>query len=1077
MRIVRIYALTTALLVSLFLSSLSTGVQAQTSVQTPVNQLDDAGLQVSAKDGETLIDWSLSTAGAADVKAAGVATLNWPTTAYNGYELPMRLVAVQVDDIARAAAIQEPFLVRTLDVQPWAGELRLAAPQNPPDLPADEMPDYIQPTVDPILPEAPVFVLREGRLRGRTVRVVAISPVFVQDGVVKLTTRLQVAIPGATPLTDGLHSLAAAPTILDDVDATAIVPPNLAATQNGAKLIVSEQGMQVVTGQMLAVGGLDPSFLSNVGNLGLSFQGQPVALEIRDDNHNGRLDANETLRFYAEAADDYWNEGQTYWLTANGSNVIRMETRNVAPDSVTPQRSDAYESGVWRDNKEYSTLFPGPNRDHWFAGKLQVGSADEGKPEGDYPAIEVAIANQLPPAGDGETRLTVKTLVYKLEPNVGQGENKPPRVTMRVRLGNAADDIEFVTDSEVLKASATDWITTVDANNTADNVKLILLPPDPGIIGGTVVETASKVYVDEVEWRRKVQLDFRSQGAIFQGVDGTWRYSMRSLPNPYTLYDITDSARPAILTGLSNENGFVSFQDSSSPVHHYLVSGPGIERYPIVEAHSGTNILNAMADVDAIYIAPNRFHVTLQRLVDHRRGQSCWQGLSMSQTKPCNPAIVDVQDVYDAYGYGQIGPEAIRAFLQAVYDKYGGELEAVTLVGDGNQDPKNYEERDYVEGIDTEIIPPYLAYQIGDEDSSIYVDPFIRRTGCENCFGQLDGDDPLTGDDPPPPADPDIPPARPGSGFLPDIMVGRMPVKNTAELRDLVTKILRYETEYDPNDPYNEKLVFLADNYVKSCDPNGPRDTAGNFVAYTEGVIDVIPESATIERVYYDPTQIYDPNDLDGDGTDCNFLTRDSSNGPFEGNPWWAYQKALGAVDAGGGLFTYNGHSSQWRYAVTERDQSALSKLPPDAPAGGLDTNHLFYIWDVDSLDNDEHPFIGLSMTCLTSQFHKPIEFGMTLDEHMILHERGGAVATWGSTGLSVAQGHDLLQQGFHRELWRERDGRARMGELTMAGYLEQFTESGCCDDVRRTFMVMGDPLTLVRVGAIDNVYLPAVAR
>ncbi len=1074
MRIVRIYALTMALLLSLLLPSLSTGVQAQASVQTSEDQPDDAGLQVSAEDGGTVIDWSISASGSADVQAAGVTALDWPTTAYNGYELPMRLVAVQVDDIARAAAVQEPFLVRTVDAQPWVGELQLAAPQAPPDLPADEMPEYILPTVAPALPDAPVFVFREGRLRGRIVRVVAISPLFTQDGVVKLATRLQVSIPGATPLTDGLRSLAAAPAAFNDVDVAAITPPNPAATQNGAKLIVSERGMQIVTGQALAAAGLD---LGNVGNLGLSFQGRPVALEIRDDNRNGRLDANETLRFYAEATGDYWNETQTYWLTANGTNVIRMESRNVAPDPATPMRSDAYESGIWRDDKEYSTLFPGPNRDHWFAGRLQIGSTEEGKPEGDYPAIEVDIANQLPPAGDGETQLTVKALAYKLEPNVGQGENKPPRVTMRVRLGNAADDIEFVTDSEVLKASAADWVTTVDVNNTDDAVKLILLPPDPGIIGGTVVETASKVYVDEVAWRRKVQLDFRAQGAIFQGVDGTWRYNMWSLPSAYTLYDITDRTRPVILTGLSEENGSGLFQDSDSPARRYLVSGPGVEHQPVVEAHNGKNILNAMAGVDAIYIAPQRFHVTLQPLADHRQGQLCWQGLSMNLTKPCNPAIVDVQDVYDAYGYGQISPEAIQRFLKAVYDKYGGELEAVTLVGDGNQDPKNYEGRDYVEGIDTEIIPPYLAYRIGDEDSNIYVDPFIRRTGCENCFGQLDGDDPLTGDDPPPPADPDAPQARPGSGFLPDIMVGRMPVKNTVELRDLVTKILRYETEYDPYDPYNEKLVFLADNYIKSCDPNGPRDTAGDFVAYTEGVIDVIPDDVTIERIYYDPSQIYDPNDLDGDGTVCNFLTLDSSRGPFEGNPWWAYQKTLAALDAGAGLFTYNGHSSQWRYAVTERDQSALSKLPPEAPAGGLDTNHLFYIWDVDSLDNDDYPFISLSMTCLTSQFHKPIEFGMTLDEHMILHERGGAAATWGSAGLSVAQGHDLLQRGFQKELWREREGRARMGELTMAGYLEQFTESGCCDDVRRTFMVMGDPLTLVRVGAIDNVYLPLVER
>ena len=1068
MRIVKVYALTVALLASLLLPSLSPGVYAQSA-----SQPDSSNLQSREQGDETVIDWALSIPGSSAVQAADVTALGWPTTAYNGYDLPMRLVAVQVDEKAGAATIQDPFLVRTLEAQPWAGELQLAAPQTPPDLPADEMPEYILPEVKPALPNAPVFVFREGRLRGRTVRVVAISPIFTQNGVVKLATRLQVTIPNATPLTDGLPSLADAPAILDDVDAAAIAPINPAATQNAAKLIVSERGMQVVTGEALAATGLD---LNNVDKLGLSFMGQPVALEVRDSNQNGRLDANETLRFYAEATDDYWNETQTYWLTANGNNVIRMASRNVTPNPATPLLLEAYESGVWRDDKEYTTLYPGPNRDHWFAGKLQVGSTDEGRPEGDYPAVEVSIANQLPPAGDGETQLTVKTLAYKLEPNVGQGENKPPKVTMRVRLGNAADDIEFITDNEVLKASAADWITTVDVNNMDNRVKLILLPPEPGIIGGTVVETSSKVYVDEVEWRRKVQLDFSGRGAIFQGIEGTWRYAMRGLPAPYTFYDITDGARPVVLTGLSAENGSVFFQDSAPPARRYLIAGPGTEHAPVIEAHNGKNILNEMAGVDAIYIAPARFHATLQPLVDQRRGQSCWQGLSMNLTKPCNPAIVDVQDIYDAYGYGQISPEAIQRFLKAVYEKYGGELEAATLVGDGNQDPKNYEGRDYQDGIDTEIIPPYLAYRIGDEESNVYVDPFIRRASCENCFGQLDGDDPLAGDDPLP-TDPNASPVRPGSGFLPDIMIGRMPVKNTVELRDLVSKILRYENEYDPYDPYNEKLVFLADNYIKSCDPNGPRDTAGDFVAYTEGVIEVIPEDVIIERIYYDPSQIYDPADLDGDGSICNFLTRDSANGPFEGNPWWAYQKTLNAMNRGGALFTYNGHASQWRYAITERDQTPLSKLPPEAPATGLDTNHLFYLWDVDSLNNNDYPFIALSMTCLTSQFQKPIEFGMTLDEHMILHERGGAAATWGSTGLSVAQGHDLLQRGFQKELWRERNGRARMGELAMAGYLEQFTESGCCDDVRRTFMVMGDPLTLVRAGAIDNIYLPLVER
>ena len=51
------------------------------------------------------------------------------------------------------------------------------------------------------------------------------------------------------------------------------------------------------------------------------------------------------------------------------------------------------------------------------------------------------------------------------------------------------------------------------------------------------------------------------------------------------------------------------------------------------------------------------------------------------------------------------------------------------------------------------------------------------------------------------------------------------------------------------------------------------------------------------------------------------------------------------------------------------------------------------------------------------------------------------------------------------------------MGDLIMGGYLEQYTESACCDDVRRTFMLMGDPMTRVRMGEIEGAYLPLVAR
>ena len=107
---------------------------------------------------------------------------------------------------------------------------------------------------------------------------------------------------------------------------------------------------------------------------------------------------------------------------------------------------------------------------------------------------------------------------------------------------------------------------------------------------------------------------------------------------------------------------------------------------------------------------------------------------------------------------------------------------------------------------------------------------------------------------------------------------------------------------------------------------------------------------------------------------------------------------------------------------------------------------------------------------------------GTTLDERMFLHPNGGAAAVWGPSGLSVLHGHDDLQYGFHKLLAAKEPGTAKLGELVQAGYFENFSPSpernklyACCEDVRRTFLLFGDPLTTVRLAPDLSVYLPMV--
>ena len=86
-----------------------------------------------------------------------------------------------------------------------------------------------------------------------------------------------------------------------------------------------------------------------------------------------------------------------------------------------------------------------------------------------------------------------------------------------------------------------------------------------------------------------------------------------------------------------------------------------------------------------------------------------------------------------------------------------------------------------------------------------------------------------------------------------------------------------------------------------------------------------------------------------------------------------------------------------------------------------------------------------------------------------------GAIATLGSTGLGVAHGHDLLADGFFRQLWSQPD--QRLGDSIQAGYLKLFTAGGCCQDALRTFALLGDPLLQPQAMQAKQIFVPLINR
>jgi hypothetical protein len=135
------------------------------------------------------------------------------------------------------------------------------------------------------------------------------------------------------------------------------------------------------------------------------------------------------------------------------------------------------------------------------------------------------------------------------------------------------------------------------------------------------------------------------------------------------------------------------------------------------------------------------------------------------QAEGLSVKVVDVRDVYAQYRHGIFDATAIKAFIADAAAKMGTQF--VLLVGGDT-----YDYRDDLKKGTISFIPTLYA-QTDDIVTYAPVDPL---------YGDLDGDD------------------------VPEVAVGRLPVRTAAELDSVIRKILAYD-----NDGRERSAVFAAD--------------------------------------------------------------------------------------------------------------------------------------------------------------------------------------------------------------------------------------------------------------------------
>ncbi len=940
--------------------------------------LPSSPLQLTSTTDSLSITWPNATVSA----AAAIAQL--PTKRYQGYELPLQLFTVALPAAATTmvAGSGDSLVLNSLTSEPWRGEIQPAAPLQPAVIDGETAVDLPLAPETVALPTAPLFLLRQGTLHGQMVAIYALSPIYQEGDQVKMATALSATINHAllwaeTP-TDVTSAALQSPSRTSPV---ALQPTNPDAAQQAIKFQVSAIGIQTVTGAQLAAAGFSLATI-NPALLQLHYNGAEIALEIEGVS-NGRLTADSIVRFYVPTIGDRWNTTSIYWLTIGNSAGVRMASRSVAP-AAAPMRNSALAQGVWESPKIYDSRSAGADQDYWFHQKLILSQNNNAALE----TVAVDVTPHLPRI-DGTTTYTIAGTT-----------NLRGQHTVRVLINSTPTDLTW--NSMAGGTFAPNWQPSFTSTVNSNTLGIGLLS-----VVAANAQSDPTVWLDKVFWEEPVQLALQQTGAHFTGVAGTWRYTWSGLPANYRFYDVTNAANPVLLIGSTVD----AFEDGPTP-HQYLVAGPGTLQTPAVLPHAPVHF--GTTGANAIYIAPAGFMDALEPLLQLRREQ----GYTV--------ASIDVQDIYDGWSYGHLSATAIRTFLRYAHASWSPTPISVVLVGDGTWDPHNYEEKD-----NTNFIPPYLAD----------VDPWLGEAACENCYVQLDGDDPLTGDDPA------------GQFFSIDMWIGRLPVKSPGELTDVAKKMISYEKMSGVH-LWQNRVVFIADNYIRSITDTGEKvvDLAGDFAKHSDNIAMLSPATIDNERVYYDPyPQVADP----------------TGQQPWRiSNATQAFKNVLSELSAGAGVVVYNGHSHQWQWAVT--DESAAAN--PD---------YLFGLYDADGLTNKDSYFINLSMTCLTSQFQKPAVSGTVLDERLLLNPTGGAVAVWGPAGLSVAYGHDFLQRGFFEKLWSAPANTLHLGELIETGYTKLLTEDTCCQDTAKTFLLLGDPLTKAQASRdkIYGLYVPTVRR
>jgi hypothetical protein len=412
------------------------------------------------------------------------------------------------------------------------------------------------------------------------------------------------------------------------------------AAQPAVKLMVTDEGWYRVTKRDIAAAGFDPGIDARRLSLYTGGIEQPLLVDDGNDNVFGDDDA---LEFYGFGNDTPWSGARAYWLVRDKGRNNRVKADKSKDRGTVTSTTHTFrrvERTVF-----FTALTNNGDRENFFGAIVS--------PEGATQELTVRNLDTAGSAASMELVLQGGTLGTH---RIALSLNNHDLGTLQI------DDQQRLAKKFSIPLS---WLA-----NGANTLSLTAFEGEEDI---SVVESI------EITYPHLLRAD---EDALRVNANSGARATVRGFTTDrIRAFDVTDPANPISIGVDVTADGAqwqAAFTAPGNGARTILVLGATRIHAPAQILASRTSSWNDKKNsADLVIVTARAFASAAEPLAAKRNAE----GIT---TK-----IVDVQDLYDEFGYGERGPDAIRAFLDRTREWKRAPRYAV-LLGDASFDPRNY---------------------------------------------------------------------------------------------------------------------------------------------------------------------------------------------------------------------------------------------------------------------------------------------------------------------------------------------------------------------------------------------------